>query len=218
MAETRKLDLGRNHLLYGDCLDNLKLLADDSVDLIYLDPPFKSDANYNMLFGSETGEDVAQVKAFIDTWYWHAKHKTVYTELQLRGGTIGHMVESMRFMLGSCGMLAYILFMTERLIELHRVLKKTGSLYLHCDPTASHYLKLVLDAVFGTKMFRNEVVWCYRTGGASKKWFSKKHDVILFFTKTDRYNFNILKERAYTKSKSRKAGIVNYGAGKAEFF
>ena len=141
MAKTRTLDLARNHLLYGDCLDNLKLLADESVDLIYLDPPFKSDTDYNMLFGSETGEDTAQIKAFTDTWYWHAGHQEVYDRLLDHGGFVRRVSEAMLMMLGRCGMLAYILFMTERLIELHRVLKQTGTLYLHCD-------SLWLDSMF----------------------------------------------------------------------
>lgn len=190
MADTKTLDLARNHLLYGDCLEMLDWVPDGSVDLIYLDPPFKSDTDYNMLFGSETGEDTAQVKAFADTWYWKPDHKAVYTRLQLRGGAIGHMVESMHFMLGECGMLAYLLFMTERLIELQRVLKPTGSLYLHCDTTASHYLKLVLDAVFGIRMFRNEIVWKRATSHNDAKRFGRISDRILFYTKTDKFIWN----------------------------
>jgi len=191
MAETKTLDLGCNHLLYGDCLDNLKLLADDSVDLIYLDPPFKSDTDYNMLFGSETGEDTAQIKAFTDTWYWHAGHQEVFERLLDRGGSVRRVSEAMFMMLGQCGMLAYILFMTERLLELHRVLKQTGSLYLHCDPTASHYLKLVLDAVFGAKMFQNEIIWQRMKGAKGSQHQAKSwgtvSDNIYFYTKSDDY-------------------------------
>lgn len=191
MAETRTLDLGRNHLLYGDCLDNLKLLADDSVDLIYLDPPFKSDTDYNMLFGSETGEDTAQIKAFTDTWYWHAGHQEVYERLLDRGGSVRRVSEAMFMMLGPCGMLAYILFMTERLIELHRVLKPTGSLYLHCDPTASHYLKLVLDAVFGAVNFGNEISWLRaQPKSHNTKNFSNSRDIILRYRASDKATFN----------------------------
>ncbi len=191
MAENRVLDMGRNHLLYGDCLDNLKLLGDDSVDLIYLDPPFKSDTDYNMLFGSETGEDTAQIRAFTDTWYWHAGHQEVYEQLQDRGGSVRRVSEAMFKILGPCGMLAYILFMTERLIELHRVLKQTGSLYLHCDPTASHYLKLVLDAVFGPINFGNEISWLRaQPKSHNTKNFSNSRDIILCYRASDKATFN----------------------------
>jgi len=191
MAETKALDLERNHLLYGDCLDNLKLLAEDSVDLIYLDPPFKSDTDYNMLFGSETGADTAQIKAFTDTWYWHAGHQEVYERLLDRGGSVRRVSEAMFMMLGPCGMLAYILFMTERLIELRRVLKQTGSLYLHCDPTASHYLKLVLDAVFGAVNFGNEISWLRaQPKSHNTKNFSNSRDIILRYRASDKATFN----------------------------
>lgn len=112
----------------------------------------------------------------------------------------------------------YLDYMTVRLQEMYTVLKPTGSLYLHCDPTASHYLKIVLDAIFGNKNFRNEIVWSYRTGGSSKTNWSKKHDTLLFYSKTDAYIFNTQKEKSYTKSESRKPGVINYGAGTAEFF
>lgn len=198
MAKTRTLDLACNHLLYGDCLDNLKLLADESVDLIYLDPPFKSDTDYNMLFGSETGEDATQIKAFTDTWYWHAGHQEVYDRLLDRGGSVRRVSEAMFMMLGPCGMLAYILFMTERLIELHRVLKQTGSLYLHCDPTASHYLKLVLDAVFGAKMFQNEIIWQRMKGAKGSQHQARSwgtvSDNIYFYTKSDDYRLQPLRK------------------------
>lgn len=190
MAETKTLDLSRNHLLYGDCLEMLDWVPDGSVDLIYLDPPFKSDTDFNMLFGSETGEDAAQVEAFADTWYWHAGHDAVYLRLLGRQGAVGRVTEAMFVMLGKCGMLAYVLFMTERLIELQRVLKPTGSLYLHCDPTASHYLKLVLDAVFGPKFFQNEVVWKRSSAHSDSKKMGAIHDVIFYVSKSDKRTFN----------------------------
>ncbi|MBC6438407.1 MAG: HNH endonuclease [Rhodobacteraceae bacterium] len=115
------------------------------------------------------------------------------------------------------GMMSYLIMMAVRLIEMKRILKPSGSIYLHCDQTASHYLKLLMDGVFGRKQFRNEVVWSYRSGGASKRWFSRKHDVLLFYAAGGRHTFNVQKERAYTKSKNRKPGIINYGAGTAEF-
>lgn len=199
MAEAKTLDLSRNHLLYGDCLDMLGRVPDGSVDLVYLDPPFKSDTDYNMLFGSETGDDTAQVKAFADTWYWHAGHEDVYLSLTSRQGAVGSVVEAMRMMLGPCGMLAYVLFMTERLIELHRVLKPTGSLYLHCDPTASHYLKLVLGAVFGPKFFQNEVVWKRSSAHSDSKKMGSIHDVIFYVSKSGKRTFNKIYQ-AYDQS------------------
>jgi site-specific DNA-methyltransferase (adenine-specific) len=158
-----------NALHYGDCLDILADIPDDSVDLIYLDPPFNSNANYNMLFGDEQGEDTAQVHAFTDTWYWRPDHEDVYSNLMLRGGTLGNTAEALMQILGRCGMLAYLFFMMERLILMKRVLRKTGSIYLHCDPTASHYLKIIMDAVFGQLNFINEVIWHYQTGGGSRR-------------------------------------------------
>ena len=112
----------------------------------------------------------------------------------------------------------YIEWMKDRIFEMHRILKDTGSFYIHCDWHASHYLKVMCDGIFGYNNFRNEIVWCYRTGGSTSKRFSKKHDVILFYSKTSNYIFKNLKEKAYTKSKSRKPGKINYGAGYAEFF
>ena len=121
-------------------------------------------------------------------------------------------------------MRAYLTFMAPRLAEMHRLLKNTGSIYLHCDPTASHYLKGVMDAIWDQEnkkhnaYFRNEIIWSYRTGGASRKRFSKKHDTILFYTKSKDFAFNPQEEKSYTKSKNRKPGTINYGGGSAEFF
>ena len=115
-------------------------------------------------------------------------------------------------------MLVYLMYMTERLVLMKQVLKHTGSIYFHCDPTASHYIKIIMDGIFGRENFRNEIVWSYRTGGAGKRSFAKKHDDILFYSMTNDYFFSTQKEKSYTKSSSRKAGIVNYGKGKAEFY
>ena len=120
MAGTEK----PNTLHYGDCLDILQRMEAESVDLIYLDPPFNSKTNYNMLFGSEKGEDQAQVRAFVDTWYWRADHEDVYNGLMARGGTLGNTTEALMVILGRCGMMAYLLFMMERLIQMKRVLKR----------------------------------------------------------------------------------------------
>lgn len=128
-------------------------------------------------------------------------------------------MEGLRMIHGEGSNLAYLSYMANRLLECHRVLKSTGSIYLHCDPTMSHSLKLVMDAVFGRNMFLNEIVWAYRTGGVSKFWWPRKHDTILMYgrKKPGRY-FQQIKEKSYTKSKTRKPGIINYGAGEAEFF
>ena len=179
-----------NTLHYGDCLDILQRMDAESVDLIYLDPPFNSKTNYNMLFGSETGEDQAQVKVFEDIWYWHARHEEVYNGLMARGGTLGNTTEALMVILGRCGMMAYLLFMMERLFQMKRVLKKTSSIYLHCDPTASHYLKIVMDAVFGANMFRNEVIWKRTTSHNDAGRMGAVHDVILFFTASDTHTWN----------------------------
>jgi DNA modification methylase len=183
----------RNTLYYGD---NLFILRDhiptESVDLIYLDPPFNSDRSYNVLFKDEHGTDSqAQIKAFDDSWHWGIEAQNAYEELQMGAQHTAEMIQSMRHFVGANQMMAYLVMMTIRLIELHRVLRSTGSLYLHCDPTASHYLKIILDVIFGKNKFRNEIVWCYGSGGASKRHFSKKHDIIFYYTKGDDYTFNV---------------------------
>ena len=168
---------------------------DSCIDLIYLDPPFNSNAGYNVLF--ETGNDTpAQVRAFDDTWKWDA---AAVDRLQRMQNAVGHPAHSavtgLFSQLGNSGMLAYLTYMAERLAETQRLLKPSGSIYLHCDPTASHYLKIVMDAVFGARNFRNEVVWSYRTGGVSKRYWPRKHDLLLFYVKSDSYKHRPLQER-----------------------
>ena len=154
-----------NKLFYGDNLDVLReQIADASVDLIYLDPPFNSNANYNVLFKSKTGEGSdAQIMAFEDTWHWNNNPggpEDAFDQVMKSGNSAAaELLRAMRSFLGENDMMAYLAMMAVRLIELHRVLKPTGSLYLHCDPTASHYLKLLLDGVFGPLNYRNEIVW-----------------------------------------------------------
>ncbi len=150
-----------NKLYYGNNLDVLReRIPDQSVDLIYLDPPFNSNRSYNVLFREKTGEDAqAQIEAFDDTWTWNQETEQLYIEL-LNGSasnTVKDAVEAMRKLLGDNDVLAYLVMMTARLVELHRVLKPHGTLYLHCDPTASHYLKVILDAVFGAQNFNDLV-------------------------------------------------------------
>jgi site-specific DNA-methyltransferase (adenine-specific) len=152
----------RDTLYFGDNLDVLREHIDDaSVDLIYLDPPFNSNANYNMLFAEKSGErSAAQFEAFTDTWQWTDASEKAFDEV-IKGpnSKAANMLHAMRQFLGTNDMMAYLAMMAVRILELHRVLKPTGSLYLHCDPTASHYIKLLLDAVFGLENFRNEITW-----------------------------------------------------------
>lgn len=180
-----------NKLYYGDNLDILRRhIKDESVDLIYLDPPFNSNATYNVLFGTKNGKDAAaQIKAFDDTWHWDMASAESYREVVERGGNVSRAMQAFRLLLNESDMLAYLSMMAPRLVELKRVLKPTGSIYLHCDPTASHYLKILMDAVFGADNFINEIVWHYHTGGASKSHYSRKHDIIFFYSKTEDYNF-----------------------------
>ena len=158
-----------NALYYGDNLDVLRRhVNDESVDLVYLDPPFKSNQDYH---------------AFADTWTWDAAAATAYDAAVAAGGDVAAALGGVRGVLGTNDMLAYLATMAPRLVELRRVLTATGSIYLHCDPTASHYLKILLDAVFGGRGFRNEIVWCYRKWSVGARQFARNHDVILFYSK-----------------------------------
>lgn len=177
-----------NRLYYGDNLDVLRRhVKDESVDLVYLDPPFNSNASYNVLFAAKDGHQAAaQIQAFEDTWRWDESAARQFAETVEAGGKVADVLLAFERFLGTSDMLAYLAMMAPRLIELRRVLKPTGSLYLHCDPTASHYLKLLLDATFGPTNFRSEIVW-QRTaakGDATRK-FGAVHDVILLYQKTD---------------------------------
>lgn len=177
-------------LYYGDNLDVLReRIADASVDLVYLDPPFNSNAGYNVLFRAADGVGTdASIQAFDDTWTWGDASKNAL--LDIASGTnrqLQVMMEAMHAAIGENPLMAYLSMMAVRLVELHRVLKPTGSLYLHCDPTASHYLKLVLDAVFGTENWLNEIIW-RRTGSHNNaKRFGPVHDVIHFYQKSEAY-------------------------------
>lgn len=184
-----------NKLFYGDNLTILReYIKDESIDLIYLDPPFNSNRNYNILFKDESGnQSAAQINAFEDTWHWDLNTEALYQEL-----TTGHhipaqvsdMIAALRGFIGTNQMMAYLTNMTIRLVELHRVLKPTGSLYLHCDPTASHYLKIVLDAIFGFENFRNEIIWNRTSSHGTQKKYGSIHDVIYFYSKTGKNTWN----------------------------
>ncbi|MDH7513509.1 MAG: DNA methyltransferase [Clostridiales bacterium] len=183
-----------NTLYYGDNLDILKrYIPDESVDLVYLDPPFKSDQNYNILFKEQNGSRAAsQIRAFEDTWIWTQESEEIYADLVTRGDKVADCLKAFRTFLGTCDMLAYLVMMAPRLVELRRVMKPTASIYLHCDPTASHYLKMLMDAIFGGHNFRREVIW--RSGwvsgfkSAAKNWI-RNHDVILYYLRDSRETF-----------------------------
>lgn len=196
-------DLQTNVLYYGDnlgILRNRDYFPDDSVDLIYLDPPFNSKADYNVLFKEPTGElSAAQIKVFSDTWHWDTVAQRSYEELVSQGpDQVASMISSLRDFIRPNDMMAYLVMMTIRLLEMRRVLKPHGSIYLHCDPKASHYLKVVMDTVFGKQNFRNEIVW-RRTGSHNLiNRFGPIHEVLLFYTKSDSYAFSTV-YRPYTK-------------------
>lgn len=183
-----------NHLYYGDNLPVLReALADASVDLVYLDPPFNSKRDYNLLFKSPKGHSSeAQIEAFKDTWHWGMQAERELAEvLAAKNTNVAQVMDALLRFLGRNDMSAYLVMMANRLLELHRVLKPTGSLYLHCDPTASHYLKLVLDAVFGPENFRNEIIW-KRSNPKShiSRNFATCSDTLLRYTRTDDYIFH----------------------------
>jgi site-specific DNA-methyltransferase (adenine-specific) len=183
-----------NKLYFGDNLHVLREhIAAGSVDLVYLDPPFNSNANYNILFKSPEGADSdAQIEAFEDTWHWNENAEVAFDDVMRSGNTAAfELLRAMRAFLGDNDMMAYLAMMAVRLIELHRVLKPTGSLYLHCDPTASHYLKLLLDGVFGADKFRTEIVWkrTFAHGNVGRT-YGDITDTIFFYTKGSEYTWN----------------------------
>ena len=190
-----------NTLYYGDNLQVLREhIPDESVDLVYLDPPFNSNASYNVLFREKSGEDSpAQIKAFTDTWEWTLEtERTFEQDIILHPGTpaaVKDMIAAFRQFIGQNAMMAYLVMMTPRLVELRRVLKPTGSLYLHCDPTASHYLKILLDTVFGKGNFRNEITWKRTSAHNSARKFGPNSDTILFYSKSEIYTWNGARQR-----------------------
>jgi len=164
-----------NTLYYGDNLDVLRrYVKDESVDLVYLDPPFNSRQGYNVLFAEKDGtRSASQIMAFEDTWEWNQESARAYEQVVESGGRVAQVMIAFHTFLGGSDMMAYLAMMAPRLIELGRVLKETGSIYLHCDPTASHYLKMLMDAVFSPWCFRSEIVW--KRSSAGRYEFKKKH-------------------------------------------
>ena len=195
-----------NTLYFGDNLQILREnIRDETVDLVYLDPPFNSKTNYNVLFRSPKGHDSdAQITAFEDTWHWGEQAEQEFGELIHQPNTdVSEMMQSLRRFLGENDMMAYLTMMANRLLELHRVLKPTGSLYLHCDPTASHYLKIVLDGVFGKTNYRTEISWrrqsAHNDAKQGRKQYGNVRDNIFFYTKSEEWNWNWL-YTAYTET------------------
>lgn len=194
-----------NTLYYGDNLEILRRhIKNETIDLIYLDPPFNSKANYNMIYTEPSGnKSDSQAQAFSDFWHWDEQAQRTYEYLTDSSNNIPasiiELIQAYHNFLGTArnpkgDVDAYIVMMTIRLLELYRVLRPTGSIYLHCDPTASHYLKLVLDSIFGENNFRNEIIW-HKRGGIHnvEKYFPRHHDTIFFYTKSEKYTFNPLK-------------------------
>ena len=184
-----------NLLYFGDNLKIMReFIKDESVDLIYLDPPFNSNASYNVLFKSPVEPAAAQVKAFEDTWHWEIEAQAAFEELEGRSADTFRLLLSLKSFLGTSDVMAYLAMMAIRLVEMRRLLKPNGSIYLHCDPTASHYLKILMDGIFGAPMFRNEIVWkrnsAHSDGKQGAKHFGRISDAILFYSKSEKVIWN----------------------------
>lgn len=171
-------------------LRNPEYIPPESVDLIYLDPPFKSNVDYNVLFSEHGIRAAAQIKAFGDTWEWNTESATAYRETVERGGEVASALRAFRTVLGDTDMLAYLSMMAPRLVLLRGVLKPTGGLFLHCDPTASHYLRILLDKVFGPQNFRNEIIWKRYSAHSSARKFGAVHDVLLYYVRSEAATWN----------------------------
>jgi len=192
-------------LYYGDNLEIMRSkIKDETVDLCYIDPPFNSKRNYNQIYNKIDKKDRAQAQAFVDTWTWDTLAESSLDEIlsneyrRFTKQTI-ELIIGLQAVLGKGPLLSYLIAITLRIVEIHRVLKSTGSFYLHCDPTASHYLKLVLDGIFCARggEFRNEIVWCYKKWAVAQKSFSRNHDILFFYSKSNDCCFNpLLQERA----------------------
>ncbi len=194
MTEHKMQDMAENTLYYGDNLDVLRrYIKDESVDLVYLDPPFKSNQDYNVLFAEQDGSrSAAQIKAFEDTWRWDTAAAQAYQDVVEQGGKVSDAMQAFRKFLGDSDMLAYLSMMAPRLVELRRILKSSGTIYLHCDPAASHYLKMLMDAIFGPDNFKNEIVWQRTNAHNTAGQYGRVHDILLFYAKGGDYTWNQL--------------------------
>ncbi|MBC6429131.1 MAG: hypothetical protein GDA55_07910 [Cellvibrionales bacterium] len=209
-----------NRLYYGDNLTIMQEMEPASVDLIYLDPPFNSNRSYNAIYKDETGRPLPdQIDAFCDLWTLNEEHERAIRHMPVilrEAGLDDETVEFWRLWMNALRktqptMLAYLSYMMQRLIVMKRLLRPTGSIYLHCDPTASHYIKVMMDVVFGNKNFLNEIAWCYKSGGASKRWFARKHDVLLYYAHSKgSHLFHPIKIKSYGQSGGGQGGKVKY--------
>lgn len=199
-------------LYFGDNVEVLKKIETESVDLVYLDPPFNSDREYNILFKTKKDTDSpTQIKAFEDTWQWGTESAGYYHEILGQASNLSEVIRGLRESIGTNDMMAYCVMMAVRLTELHRVLKPTGSLYIHCDSTASHYLKIILDCIFGAKNFRNEIVWKRSSGHplAIRK-FEAITDTILFYWKSNDAYFKSVEIEMDRQKMITKGGYTHY--------
>ena len=191
----------QNELHFGDNLDVLRAMPAETIDLIYLDPPFNSKADYGVIYGTKRGgPSQAQAHAFKDMWTWGPDAQRALNQTAERHLEAGAILDAFNKVYAGSPMMAYLAMMAVRLIEMRRVLKPTGSVYLHCDPTASHYLKIIMDAIFGVEFFCNEIIWKRTTAHSGARKFSPVHDVILYYSKSDRPTWNDLRsdyEQAY---------------------
>jgi len=198
-----------NTLFYGDNLTIMRKMPAESVDLIYLDPPFNSNRSYNLLYKNTTGLPIPeQIEAFCDAWELDYEKSEMVNDIPNLMRSYGIQTDVVQFWYylvqalknTDTKLLAYLVYMTIRLIEMHRILKPTGSIYLHCDPTASHYLKIIMDSIFGPHQIRNEIIWHYKRYTAKSGQFQKLHDILFWYSKTNNYTFNDLREEYGEKS------------------
>ena len=210
----------KNQLYYGDNLAVLREhIKDESVDLIYLDPPFNSRQDYNVLFAEKDGtRSSSQIMAFEDTWEWNMDAEAAFEEIVERGGRVSDAMRAFRTFLGHSDMMAYLAMMAPRLIELHRVLKETGAIYLHCDPTASHYLKMLMDAIFRAPNFRNEISWkrsdAHSDAKQGAKHYGRIHDILLYYSKGTSPTFTQLYTPLPNKTQEKWYRRIEEGTGR----
>lgn len=185
----------KRELYIGDNLDILRrYIPPESIDLVYLDPPFKSDRQYNMLFTRRAGaRAAAQARAFEDTWEWNAAADHACQLMTQMPGKLGESIAALYRLLGEVPMMAYIAMMAPRLVELRKVLKPKGSIYLHCDSTASHYLKILMDAIFGPARFLNEIAWRRTNARSTTGQWPRIHDTLLLYAKNEAFTFHALR-------------------------
>ncbi|AEX84747.1 DNA methyltransferase [Marinitoga phage MPV1] len=198
MSINWKLENWKNKLFFGDNLEVMKkYIPDEFVDLVYLDPPFNSKRSYNVIFKEmDKNDSPAQIKAFDDTWHWGPDSEETLIAIREHPNSTPKLIDLINGFVKALGRndaTAYLVMLTIRLLEIYRIMKPTASIYLHCDPTMSHYIKVIMDQIFGVKNFKNEIVWCYKSRPNSKKRFNRKHDIILFYTKTNKYYFDYTK-------------------------